>query len=295
MNIFTKKKLLVTHNGTFHADDIFATATLSILCDGNIKVVRTRDPKIIAKGDFVYDVGGEHTPEQNRYDHHQVGGAGVRENGVPYSSFGLIWKHYGEKLCGGIDIANLVDQKIVQPIDANDNGVDTFSLKNAGGLYVIQNFLYAFRPTWKEPAEYDKAFLKCVDFAKMLLQREIVRAQAQVEAKNIVESFYEKAQDKRIVELDAQYPWKDFILQYPEPLYIVSPKDGMWRIECVLKERYSFENRKSLPESWAGLRDEMLENVTGVQGASFCHNGRFLVVAKTRVAILALANKALLA
>ncbi|MCC6323797.1 MYG1 family protein [Candidatus Nomurabacteria bacterium] len=295
MNIFKKKKLLVTHNGTFHADDIFATAALSILCDGNIKVVRTRDTAIMLKADFLYDVGGEYNPITNRYDHHQPGGAGVRANGVPYSSFGLIWKQYGERLCGSMEVADLVDQKIVQPIDANDNGIDTFSLKNAGGLYVIQNFLYAFRPTWKEPAEYDIAFFKCVDFAKILLKREIVRARAQVEAKNIIESFYEKALDKRIIELDAQYPWKDFILQHEEPLYIISPKDGMWRIECVLKERYSFENRKSLPESWAGLRDEALEKVTGVKGASFCHNGRFLIVAKTRVAIIELAKKALLA
>lgn len=46
MCIFKKKKILITHNGAFHADDLFAAATLSILNDGNVKIIRTRDPKV---------------------------------------------------------------------------------------------------------------------------------------------------------------------------------------------------------------------------------------------------------
>ncbi|MCE9517420.1 MYG1 family protein [Candidatus Nomurabacteria bacterium] len=100
MSFFTKKKILVTHNGTFHADDVFATATLSLLLDGNIKVIRTRDPKIIASADYVYDVGGEYNLYKNLFDHHQKGGAGKRENGIPYAAFGLVWKSYGAAICG---------------------------------------------------------------------------------------------------------------------------------------------------------------------------------------------------
>jgi uncharacterized UPF0160 family protein len=96
MSFFNKKKILVTHNATFHADDIFATATLSLLLGGKVKVIRTRDEEIIRTGDYVYDVGGEYDASINRFDHHQKGGAGKRENGIPYAAFGLLWKTYGE-------------------------------------------------------------------------------------------------------------------------------------------------------------------------------------------------------
>jgi uncharacterized UPF0160 family protein len=39
---------------------------------------------------FIFDIGGEYEEENNLFDHHQKGGAGVRENGVQYSSFGLV-------------------------------------------------------------------------------------------------------------------------------------------------------------------------------------------------------------
>jgi len=48
-----------------------------------------------------------------------------------------------------------------------------------------------------------------------------------------------------------------------------------------------------LPESWAGKSGEELEKVARVPGAIFCHSGRFLVVAKTKEAILKLAAIAL--
>ena len=124
MSFLKKKKICVTHNGAFHTDDLFATATLSILNNGNIKIIRTRDSEVFKKADYVYDVGGDYNPINNIFDHHQRGGAGNRENGIPYSSFGLIWKKYGEKICGSKEVADRVERKIVQPIDANDNGID---------------------------------------------------------------------------------------------------------------------------------------------------------------------------
>jgi len=48
-----------------------------------------------------------------------------------------------------------------------------------------------------------------------------------------------------------------------------------------------------LPKSWAGKRDRELEKITGVAGAIFCHRNLFLAVAKTKEAILQLAELAL--
>ncbi len=294
MSIFNKKKILVTHNGTFHADDIFATATLAILLDNKIKVIRTRDEKIISKADFVYDVGGIDDAKTNHFDHHQIGGAGKRENGVPYASFGLVWKKYGETVCGSIEVAKKIDTKLVQAIDANDNGVNLFNLVGETAPYTFQDIIFAYRPSWKEEPDYDKAFFELVILAKKILEREIKKMQDELEARTIVIKAYEKSEDKRIVIIDGSYPWGETLGSFSEPLYVVFPKTNTWRVECVRKEKYSFENRKSLPESWAGKRDKELVEITGIPDATFCHNGRFMAVANSKEGAIALANKALL-
>ena len=53
------KKRLVTHNGSFHADDLFAAATLSLYLDKkgfDYEIVRTRDMAVINKADYVVDL-----------------------------------------------------------------------------------------------------------------------------------------------------------------------------------------------------------------------------------------------
>src|SRR3989344_5092065 len=148
-----KKLTIVTHNSHFHADDVFAVATLLLLLekDHEINVVRSRDQAVIAEADYVVDVGGVYDPDKNCFDHHQTGGAGKRENPIPYASFGLVWKKYGEQLCGSQEIADYIDQVLVQPIDALDNGlVISKKLFADIRMYDVGDFLNAFLSTWKE-------------------------------------------------------------------------------------------------------------------------------------------------
>jgi len=295
MSFFKKKKILVTHNNTFHADDVFATAILSIALDGNIKVTRTRDEKLIESADIVYDVGGVYDASKNRFDHHQTGGAGTRNNGIPYAACGLVWMHYGEQVCGSKEIADRIDSKLIQAVDANDNGINLFEVKGEVSPYTIQDLFYVFRPSWKEAEEYDKPFMRMVDIAILTLKREIILARDRMEAEGIIKSAYDKAPDKRVIVLGGNYPWQETILKYKEPLYVVSVKETGWRAEAVRNERNSFSTRKPFPASWAGLREKDLAIITGVPDAVFCHRGLFLAVAKSKEGILALVEKALLA
>ena len=295
MSFFTKKKILVTHDSTFHSDDVFATATLSLLLGDNIKVIRTRDPKIIASADYVYDVGGEYNLYKNRFDHHQKGGAGKRDNGIPYAAFGLVWKTYGAEICGSHEVAQKIDESLVQAIDAEDNGMNLCKINGEVGPYLVQGIINAFRPSWKEDEEYDKPFFEVVAFMRTFLIRKIKKAKDGIEAESFIRKAYEEAQDKRVIIFNGYYPWRRFLLEYPEPLYVVCPKSDKWNVYCVPKEKESFDNRKSLPEAWAGLRDDELAKVTGVPDAVFCHNGRFLAVAKSKEGALKLAEIALLA
>src|ERR1035437_8023490 len=209
MSLFNKKKILVTHNGIFHADDIFATATLSILLGGNIEVFRTRDEEMFKKGDYVYDVGGIYDSATNRFDHHQKGGAGTRSNGIPYAAFGLVWKTYGAEICGSKEVAENLDESLVQSIDADDNGINLFQVTGLVGPILVQNIFGAFRPSWKEEKEYDAPFMELVEFSKKFLIRKIKKTIDAFEAESIVKKAYDESSDKRLIVLDDNYPWQD--------------------------------------------------------------------------------------
>jgi len=293
------KKILVTHSGSFHADDIFACATLAIYLEQEgetWEVVRTRDEEKIAKGDFVFDVGGVYDPEKNRFDHHQKGGAGKRENGIEYASFGLVWRKYGAVVSEDTAVAELIDKKLVQPIDAGDNGMEIVKSLGVAKPYLIQNVFTAHRPSWKELNEETlvRGFLESVALAKNILIYEMKHEREATEAKILVEKFYQEAEDKRVVVLDKRYPWQESLVNHPEPLFVIFPRlEGNWGIDAVPRELFSFELRKRFPEAWAGLSNDKLSEVSGVPGAIFCHRGLFMAVAKTEGDAIKLAKKAL--
>jgi len=296
-----KNKILVTHNGSFHADDIFACATLALMLEKqneSFEVVRTRDEAIIASGNYVFDVGGEYNEEKNRFDHHQVGGAGKRNSGIEYASFGLVWKKFGAGLCGSSAVAEIIEKKLVQPIDAGDNGMDLVTPLNKDiKPYFIHNVFGAFRPSWKNSNEETllAGFWECVKIATNILQREIILSQDIVEVKGKVDTLYKKSEDKQILILEEKYPWHEQVSLYPEPVFVVFPRsnDNTWGAEGVPASSFSFERRKKFPASWAGLRDEELQKTSGVSDAVFCHRGLFMAVAKSKEGALKLAQKAL--
>ena len=93
-------------------------------------------------------------------------------------------------------------------------------------------------------------------------------------------------------------PWKEFLLTSENPkakdiTYVVFPSSrGGYNVYAVPLELGSFENRKTLPKEWRGLRDSELQNVTGVKTARFCHNAGFICSADSFDGALELANKA---
>ncbi len=284
-------KTIATHNGSFHADDVFSIAAFKLM-DPSFTLVRTRDLELIAKSDIVIDVGGEYDAEADRFDHHQRGGAGERENGIPYSSFGLIWQKYGVEICQGrTELANAVDAGLVSSIDAIDcghvNGVSAgISLSQAIGM---------FNPTWQEDSDFDTCFDEAVDFASRVLMRFIASANGGISAKAIVAKAIEQAADPRVIVLEKYIPWKRTVHALSdEALYMVYPSPtGQWRIQTVPVEPGSFEDRKSLPKAWAGLSGQELIDVSGIDDAMFCHNGLFIAGAESFESTMNMASIAL--
>ncbi len=293
------KKIIVTHDGGFHADDAFAVVALLLHLKGNAKVVRSRDQKIIESGDFVVDVGGAYDAAQNRFDHHQTGGAGERSNKIPYAAFGLVWKTFGAAISGSAEIAARVDAKLVQPIDAGDNGVALGSYEGAPAFpYLIQNAIFSFEPTWSEKhLSLDAGFEEAREFASAILEREIAHARDALLGETIVRASYESTEDKCIIVLDGEYDWKEILVHTPEPLFVILPdrrgESEKWRAYAVPAFPHSFVVRRPFPREWAGKRDNELALISGVPDAVFCHNKLFTVAARSREGALALARKAL--
>ena len=73
--------------------------------------------------DIIVDVGHVYDAENLIFDHHQRNFAHKRESGIPYASFGLVWKQYGKLLCRSAEASKYIDSVIVQAIDADDNGM----------------------------------------------------------------------------------------------------------------------------------------------------------------------------
>lgn len=303
MSFFKKKIKVCTHNGTFHADDVFAVAVLDIFFqkkhNQKIEIIRTRDESVMNNSDIVLDVGGIYDAEKNRFDHHQTGGAGFRESKIPYAAFGLIWKHYGNQLCAQ-DVWQKIDEKFVSQVDACDTGYEDFFIESLQGPSIVPNYLVSlFRPSLSESnsdQDYLNQFKKCVTAAKEILNRLILQTHDTLESRKKVLDIYENTDDKRIIILDEFLSWKTILTDKPEPLFVLYPDvDGIkYRIQSVPIEKGKYEVRKSLPKSWWGLRDADLEKETGIKGVIFCHNVGFTGAGETLESVQQMAEKALL-
>ena len=66
-----------------------------------------------------------------------------------------------------------------------------------------------------------------------------------------------------------------------------------WRVQTVPVDPGSFQSRKPLPKAWMGIRDEELDNVSGIPGCIFVHASGFIGGNKTYEGTLAMAQKGL--
>jgi uncharacterized UPF0160 family protein len=291
---------VATHPGNFHADDVFAIAVLGLATDGPLEIVRTRDEAVQVAADARVDVGGRSDPATGDFDHHQKGGAGERDNGIRYASFGLVWRAYGELLTGDAEGAASIDERLVQGVDANDTGQTiTRSLVEGVRPMTVSGVIAAMNPAWDEsltPEEEDARFAEAVAVATRIIQDELAGSAAFRRAHQLVHDAIGRAGDPRIIELDRNMPWREAVVTTaPEALFVLYPKTDGWGLQAVPKALGAFDNRRDLPAAWAGLSGDELVAASGVEGAVFCHAARFYASAQSREGINALAALALAA
>ena len=271
----------ITHNGTMHADEIFATAFLDLYLK-DLKVFRTSkiDPSTVKQDTFIYDIGlGE-------YDHHQID-ALKRENGIVYSSFGLLWKKFGISFLEKIkvpfpeEVFLGIDKDLVEEIDAEDNGFfptieASYRVKTLNGLFKI------FNPSYQSNQTEDSQFILAVSVAKTILEQEITYIQGKVLAnKKINELIENTSVGTKYLVLEEYLPYEDILLSNSKCdsiLFVAYPSNrGGYAIKTVPISMKNRTARLEFPSEWAGLNEKELEKVSGISGLKFCHRGRFLV------------------
>lgn len=284
--------LIATHDGPFHADDVFGAALLmSVFPEADL--IRTRDSSRLAHADIVFDVGRTQDVSSQRFDHHSLVSE-KRPNGIIYSSFGLLWREYGAQYCdSNRDIWNYIDKFLVESIDANDNGQ---AFRGVNEFNITEPTIDAMVRTFNiiPDGDFDAQFFKVVKKARSLLQQLKVYAKSIVDIKEEIAQQHIDKPNKEYVVIKHYIPVHD-LRGLPETLkYVVCREtDDRWLI-CGIQDADHFNSiRTQLPAAWAGLADEAFVTTTGVKAAQSCHRNRFIAIAYTEAAAVALVEKAL--
>jgi len=277
--------MLVTHSGRFHADEVFAISMVKMIEDRQI--VRSRDDEVIKQADIVLDVGAEYNPETLRFDHHQNSFTEEREDGTPYATAGLIWRHYAKRifaskgLKGDYEIAfatKWVDDKLISDIDAVDNGLFQEDPRPSVSLLIAM-----MNESSDEPEKQEVAFNKALEFTNDILENFIKAAITEAEVVVELEEYAKTVQDGILI-LDKNLPFKDFIRSHTEITRVVYPRTKeQYGVYCNNKENH-------LPERFRGLRDTELNEVSGLTDTIFCHKSGFMAVTLTLESALFLAK-----
>ncbi len=285
----------ITHSGTMHADDVFSTAFL-ILYKKKGKIIRVNDVDLTKTKEsaIVYDIG------KGTFDHHQMD-AKVRENGIKYASFGLLWEAFGkdflrkEKIDNIEEVYTYFENDFVMAIDAIDNGMFP-KIDACYKVKTISDAIKLFNPGYQSMEDSNTNFLKAVSFAKTLFERELVSVVGKVKAREKVLAILKKTEGPLLI-LDEFMPYEEVILSSVEGkniLFVLFPsnREG-YTVKTVPISKENFESRYPFPEEWAGKTNEEFEEVSKVKGALFCHKNRFLITAKTKEAAIQLVDKTL--
>jgi uncharacterized UPF0160 family protein len=319
----TAHKTIATHSGTFHADDVFGVGVLmGVFPDHTL--VRTRHTPLIDAADFAIDVGGVWDHATGRFDHHQRGFTGARPDrqagdqtlpGVGYASAGLVWSAYGVAYVQSVasslgltfdapTLANIVqsiDTSLVQYLDIVDTGQGDV----APGLFGLSSLIAQLNTNWMEEAGLDATakaqlqevrFREAVSITRKFLDRAVIKKISQIRSADIVRQAPRLLDGKVLHLQEGGMPWTHVVVhEMPEVMLVIYPdSDGnQYQVKTVPVEPGSFTARLDLPASWAGLRDQELAAVTGVEDSVFCHMNLFIGGAKSFAGAVRLAELSL--
>ncbi|KAK9839664.1 hypothetical protein WJX81_004487 [Elliptochloris bilobata] len=287
-------KRIGTHSGSFHCDEALGCYLLRRTKEfAGAEIVRSRDPEVLRDLDVVIDVGGVYDADSRRFDHHQRGfdetfGLGFS---TKLSSAGLVYKHYGREVVASVmgllpshadteTVYLKLYRSFMEALDAIDNGINQFDVDQPP-RYVsstdLSSRVGALNPRWNgdaSAAATDAGFAKAVELTGHEFEEAVdYYSKAWLPARGIVQAAIQQRLEVdssgEIFRLDTYCPWKDHLYELEHELELPSPlkfcvyqdeRERKWRVQAVSVSAGSFQNRRSLPAAWRGLRDaELLE------------------------------------
>lgn len=293
---------LVTHSGGFHADEVLSSVVLTRLFP-QAEIKRSRDKLWVTPSadKIIYDVGGDYNAEAQIFDHHQRPNP-LREDGQPYSSFGLIWANYGRDYLAAMTVPaddidaihSTFETKFVLPIDLLDNGAMEPSVAGPLSILTLPTLLGSLKPVFDDtsPTADDDAFFTGLAIARSFVEAMVRNLAAKARSQSIVVDAIAKAGTSPILELPMGMPYRSALdkAEADHIMFVVNPRGSDWTLNGIKLSNETFDQRADLPAAWAGLTDTALEDASGVKGAKFCHNARFIAVASSREAIMQMAE-----
>lgn len=277
---------VITHDGKFHPDEIFACVLLNYFTGDELKIIRTRDEKIIAQAQkdyrtYVVDVGGVYDPKMNNLDHHQSTFNKTGTNGDVLSSCGLMWHKLRNTLNLSDFIKNKIDEFTIN-IDRHDNGVEYFK-----EVEIISLYNYYEQGKVRQNTKFRRAYaMACTHFKNLMNmwheieQRELSAIEAIKHAKDgIIFS------EERLGVNETMNATDNFV--------VVTPRSGDEYTINSLNEgiEIDFSTRCPAPVEWRGLSDKDLNKASGFKDMVFCHKSGFITIVKGKENALAVAKE----
>ena len=273
--------VIVTHDGVFHADEVFATALIKLIAKSNnneskIEVVRTRNPKILQEHldletSMVIDVG------DSEFDHHQeLKYNTINGEEIPMSSFGLVHKKFLEL---GLIMFDKDLQNLVVEVDKADNGVAPST---------VSTLIRTFTPNWNDTSDtaMDDAFKKAVKFAKGILKNMLEKTNSSLLAEETIKDEIQNLKKQELLYgtkrnyliLETFIPFQETIIKYngtaseeDKIKFVINKNKNKFNLHTIKKSLGSFENHIDLIS--LDMAKELGINV------DFIHNNKFFAVA----------------
>lgn len=252
--------LVITHDGIFHADEVFAVALLVLYYaqrGKNIEMGRTRDKEALGKylkdpNVWVVDVGGQFEPAMKNCDHHQEASLQAANMLV----FLCIWNEMWSTPVA-VKIENFLE------------GISDWDTNKDNSLIEYQNSGYKFQTISQTIAGFNREpenqegqimnFSMALTFAVNILQNEIHKAEQEVAAERIYDNAIEVTRTCCMFEEFCPI-WKS----KGEWQYAIMPNPQGWSLNSADSSKYPLPTAEEL--HYEGFNP------------IFVHTGRFIAV-----------------
>ena len=278
---------IVTHSGKIHSDEVAAISLLSnYFAHKNIivTVLRSRNTDSFLDTDILVDVGLEYDHDFLRYDHHQKGfnERWDYNSEIPLSSAGLIWRHYGSEIIEMYlsknentdtinDLKNIIYYKLIQEIDANDNGIP---FENS----YISNLVAALNGDVNDEKVQNENFNRAIELVGNIFD---------IKFNEIITSYFNYQKDLQVVkDLDLSGSYLIINQNIPTIFKCLDELDPKQNIKfCIFENdnEYTIKTRKQNEEKFIPLCPILSEEILRktCNDIIFVHKAGFLAKTKT--------------